>query len=137
MQHTNWNGLAKTKVAYPNRKINSYGIHSQNLLKTKLPNQRIWNYGNSERRNHKTSSDTIGHQDLKMKDIIEQSINPPFIMKQRDQTHTWCNYPFLHIFFQFKQTKHSWKGVLYQVELHPRGTDVTSGGRIKSVMIVR
>ena len=71
-----------------------------------------------------------------MKDITAQSIIPPIIMKQREKTHTWCKYPFLHI-FQFKQTNHSCNCVLVQVELHPCGTERTSGNIIKSAITVR
>ena len=45
-------------------------------LSTKIPNQRIQNYGGSETGNHWTSSGTIRNQDLKMKDTTAQSINP-------------------------------------------------------------
>ena len=71
-----------------------------------------------------------------MKEITARSIIPPFISKKREQTHTWCELTFLHS-FKLKQTKHSWKGVLLQVELHPRGTEITSGDRMKSAIIVR
>ena len=103
---------------------------------TKLPNFRVWNCGGSETGNHKTSSDTIGHQDLKMRNITAQGIIPLFIMKQREQNHTCCNFSFLHI-CQLKQTNHSCKGVLLQVELYPRGTERTSGDRTKSTILVR
>ena len=71
-----------------------------------------------------------------MINITAQSIVPLFIVKQREKTHTWCNFPFLRI-FQLKQTKHSCKGVLLQVELHPHGTEITSGDRMKSTILVR
>ena len=57
-------------------------------------------------------------------------------MKQIDKTHTWCKSPFFHN-FQLRQTKHSCKGVLLQVELHPHGTERTSGDIIRSAMLVR
>ena len=102
---------------------------------TKLPIRWISICGGSKTGNHNTSSDTIGHQDLKTREITAQSIIPIFIMKQREQNHTSCKFPFLHI-FQLRQTKHSCKGVLLQVELHPRGIERTSGNRIKSTILV-
>ena len=57
-----------------------------------------------------------------MRDITSQSIIPLFIMKQREQNHTWCYFPFLHI-CQLRIVKNSCKVVLLQVELHTRGVE--------------
>ena len=73
---------------------------------------------------------------MKTKDITAQSTILPFITNHREQTHTWRKSPFLHI-FQLKQTKHSCKGVLLQVELQPHGTERTSGDIMKSAILVR
>ena len=62
------------------------------IFSTKLPNQRIRNCDGSETGNHKSNSGTIGCQGMKMKDITEQSIILLYIMKQREQTHTWYDY---------------------------------------------
>ena len=35
---------------------------------------------------------------MKMKDIAAQSIILIYTMKQREQTHTWSDFPFPHIF---------------------------------------
>ena len=48
--------------------------------------------------------------------------HPLYIMKQIEQTHTWYDFPFPHI-FQLRQAKNSCKGVTLQVELHPHGTN--------------
>ena len=63
----------------------------------------------------------MGHQDQKMKEITLQGIILQFIMKQREQTHIWSNF-LSFLFCQLRQTKHSCKGVLLQMELLPRGT---------------
>ena len=56
------------------------------------------NCGGSKKGNHKNNSGTIGRKDLKMKEIKAKSIILQYIMKLREQIHTWYNLPFLQNF---------------------------------------
>ena len=66
-----------------------------------------------------------------MRDITAQGIIFLYIMKQREQTHTWYDSLSL-IFFQLRQIKHSCQGMFLQVELHPR---VTKRKLVMSILI--
>ena len=46
-----------------------------------------------------------------MKEIIEQSIILLYIMKQKEQTHIWSNFPLPHIFVNLGKLSIPAKGV--------------------------
>ena len=68
-------------------------VFTNKTMVNKGPNQRTLNCGGSEIDNPRNNSDTIGHQDMKMKEITAQRIILLYIMKKIEQTHYWCDFP--------------------------------------------
>ena len=75
---------------------NSTAVVFTNKTITKNPqNHQIRNCGGSEIEQNKKNSGTVGQKDVKIKETTALSIILQFIMKQREQNHTWSTFHFL------------------------------------------
>ena len=74
----------------------SVGFTNKNIVKkaTKSADMKLWWFRDRE---SQEQFPYFGRQDLKMKEITAHSIILQFNMKQREQIHTWHNFPFLYI----------------------------------------